>query len=504
MKLRQEVKTLIPLALILVISAFLRTYKLNSLMAFTNLQGSEFITAQSALNNQEIPVSGIESAVSGIQTGPIYIWLLSLMFKLFGARPEPVALLAAIIGIITTWLLYVLAEEYWGKSAAIVSSLLFATSPLAIVYTRIPSHTFLVPLISLLYFASLIKLVNSNKKQLKLTLIIASILFVLLLQIKLTSAFLFLLIPLAFTVAAKRISQENQASKALTKIYKQIKSPQAILIILAILILPFTPRFLSELSGKSQELETLSTIFSQKINVFVSQFPLGVTLTTSLIYENLIKAISWGSQPMAITILVISVLLSYQRIKEHKSRLKPQIVILFSYLAVLALSFYFFGSISEIQFLLALPIVLLWIGWAFASNVYSAKALRFAIVSILFISLFNSVFMVSESFLLKVPKTPSRHPFQTYSIPIIEQQRIIDKIVSDSHGQPFTIESGDDDANQLMNLRFLIRRDQANLTDDSKLIYTVFNKTSAYRQPKIRIFLFNGAAVIRDEPKPQT
>src|SRR3990170_7610467 len=89
------------LAGVLILAAVLRTYRLNDLMMFDGVTGREFLTALTSFRLRSIPLTGSETGFPGIHEGPLWTLILVVSFFLFGTRPEPLALLTAILGTIS-------------------------------------------------------------------------------------------------------------------------------------------------------------------------------------------------------------------------------------------------------------------------------------------------------------------------------------------------------------------------------------------------------------------
>ncbi|OGK46331.1 hypothetical protein A3B46_00135 [Candidatus Roizmanbacteria bacterium RIFCSPLOWO2_01_FULL_39_19] len=89
---------------------------------------------------------GIKTSIAPFFQGPIYLYMLYPFFVLFNLQPIAGAVAAVVISTITLVLLYVTVNKYFSQKAALLSSLLFATSPGFIMYGRTPLYQHILPL----------------------------------------------------------------------------------------------------------------------------------------------------------------------------------------------------------------------------------------------------------------------------------------------------------------------------------------------------------------------
>lgn len=493
-------KSLILLAVILIIAAFLRAYRLNELMVFTSLQGREFLVARDALLSNKLPLVGVESAASGVFQGPIYTWLLMLSFSIFGLRPEPVAMIAALVGILVVWIIYILTEKYWGTSAAVVASLIFATSPLAVVYSRTPSHSSLVPLLSLLFFYCLFKLARSKRDKIVTWSATSAAIWAIATQVKISFIPLILLLPVAILLNIQRLTKSRFLLPTKYQLKKLISS-KVILISIIAAIIPFIPRIKFFLSQSPTAAFNIVPLFLR----YFQALPKNIG-SLALIAQYTRKFFSWGSETIYVSLILLLLLLTAKNLKDIFANVQKASSIFLTLLGVILMliSLVIYGNPSQQQFLIITPLLAIWFGWVMARKQLPKKAQKIALSIAVFVALFNLIFLFNESFLVATSKAPKRHPFKTFGIPLLEQQRIVTKIIQDSYGQPFSIKSPLEAKNDgsLTNFKFLFLRENSPLKADAQLTYTIFSGQKAYQEPKIRFFLFNAATVIRDEPKP--
>src|SRR5579884_792368 len=132
---RNRWETLIILAII-VVALFLRFYKISGYMTFLGDEGRDALVIQGILVNHHIPLLGPPSSVGNIYLGPLYYYMMAIPMAIFWLNPVAAAGMDAIIGVATICLIYFLSRQWFGKEAAVTSALLYAISPVTIIYSR--------------------------------------------------------------------------------------------------------------------------------------------------------------------------------------------------------------------------------------------------------------------------------------------------------------------------------------------------------------------------------
>jgi len=94
---------------------------------------------------------------------PLYITLLHFWVKLFGISEFSGRMLSLLFGVTAVLVCYLLAKELFNRNVALVSSLLFAISPIMIYYSQETRLYSLFVLLSLTSFLFYIKFIQSNR-----------------------------------------------------------------------------------------------------------------------------------------------------------------------------------------------------------------------------------------------------------------------------------------------------------------------------------------------------
>lgn len=170
-------KIFILLSLVTIVAVFLRIYNIEDLMPFIGDQGWFYLSARDTIIKGNIPLVGIPSSHPWLHQGPLWTYMLAGVFWLFGFNPLNGAYLTIAIGIFTVLAMFAVGSEMFSKRIGLVSGMLYATSPLAIIHSRTPYHTSPIPLFTLLYIFSLYKFIKGNSNFFPLSILFLSILY---------------------------------------------------------------------------------------------------------------------------------------------------------------------------------------------------------------------------------------------------------------------------------------------------------------------------------------
>lgn len=176
----------IPVILILLLAAFMRFYRISEYLTFLGDEGRDVLVVLHILHGN-FTLLGPTASVGGFFLGPIYYYFMAPFLWLFNYNPVGPAVMVALVGVATVWLVYKATQDFFGYYPALIASLLYAISPLVITYSRSSWNPNVVPFFSLLMFYVLYGSIL-NKSLLKTA--IAGIFFGILLQLHYLSTFL--------------------------------------------------------------------------------------------------------------------------------------------------------------------------------------------------------------------------------------------------------------------------------------------------------------------------
>lgn len=121
---------------LLLVALFLRIYRIPEYMTFLGDEGRDALMIKRILVDGDIPLLGPPTSVGNIYLGPLYYYMMAIPMAVLWLNPVAAAAQVAIIGVLTIGLIYYLSREWFGKLAAFISALLYAISPVNIIYSR--------------------------------------------------------------------------------------------------------------------------------------------------------------------------------------------------------------------------------------------------------------------------------------------------------------------------------------------------------------------------------
>ncbi|HEU5349331.1 MAG TPA: glycosyltransferase family 39 protein, partial [Ktedonobacterales bacterium] len=129
------------------LAAFLRLWRIDLTQVLDD-QGQLLTLARDAWLHHALPVTGIPSSI-GTLNPPLSIYLL-MPFTLFGKDPLPAAIAIALWNVLGVAFCYIFAQRYFGRIIAASGALLFATSGMAVSFSRfIWQQNWLPPVVAL-------------------------------------------------------------------------------------------------------------------------------------------------------------------------------------------------------------------------------------------------------------------------------------------------------------------------------------------------------------------
>ncbi|HEX7041615.1 MAG TPA: glycosyltransferase family 39 protein [Patescibacteria group bacterium] len=185
-------KTNILLFLILCVAAFMRLYRIADYLTFLGDEGRDVLVVWNILHGHPT-LLGPTASVGGFFLGPIYYYFMTPFLWLFNYNPVGPAVMVALFGIATVWLIYFVTSKFFNKKAGLVAAFLFSVSPLVIAYSRSSWNPNPLPFFSLLCLYFLYIALNRNSKK---YLIFSGILLGIAMQLHYLATFLAVIIAL--------------------------------------------------------------------------------------------------------------------------------------------------------------------------------------------------------------------------------------------------------------------------------------------------------------------
>lgn len=195
-------KTLMTLLLILSLAFFLRFINIANNMPFIGDQGWFYLSARDMLINGQIPLVGIASSHPWLHQGPLWTYMLAGVFLLLGFNPLNGAYLTIVLGVFAVLMVYIVGSEMFSKRIGLISTFLYATSPLVVIHSRTPYHTSPIPLFTLLFIYALYKWIKGNNIYFPLAILFLAVLYNL--ELATSTLWAVLLVVLAYGIWKKK------------------------------------------------------------------------------------------------------------------------------------------------------------------------------------------------------------------------------------------------------------------------------------------------------------
>ncbi len=149
------------LALILSLAAFFRLYRIEDYLTFLGDEGRDMLAALHILQG-DLTFIGPRASAGDFFLGPIYYYMITPFLFLANYNPVGPAIMVALIGIATVFLVYFVSSRFFGKWSGLGAAALYAVSPLVIQYSRSSWNPNPMPFFALLSLYLLYLGINEN------------------------------------------------------------------------------------------------------------------------------------------------------------------------------------------------------------------------------------------------------------------------------------------------------------------------------------------------------
>lgn len=205
---------------ILIIAAFLRFYRISDYMTFLGDEGRDVLTVYNILHGH-LTLLGPTASVGGFFLGPIYYYFMAPFLFLFNYNPVGPAMMIALLGVATVYLVFYLGSTCFNKITGLIASFIYSISPLAIIYSRSswnpnPMPFFTIICLLFLYYSFSNFFLDNNKSGLKF-IFLSGFIYGILLQLHYIETFLGVSIFLYIILAEFLINLKNNYKETLNK-----------------------------------------------------------------------------------------------------------------------------------------------------------------------------------------------------------------------------------------------------------------------------------------------
>ena len=190
---------------ILLFASFMRLYRISDYMTFLGDEGRDAIVAKDILHGN-FTLLGPRASAGDFFLGPIYYYMMAPFLLLSNYDPVGPAVMVALFGIATVFLVYYVGRQFFDAKAALIAAGLYSISPLVVAYSRSSWNPNPMPFFSLLMLYVLYGAVKKNQKKLFL---VVGLLLGIAMQLHYLSTFLAVII--FFFVLIGNIMQEKKS-----------------------------------------------------------------------------------------------------------------------------------------------------------------------------------------------------------------------------------------------------------------------------------------------------
>lgn len=159
----KKIKKRLPLILlicILILAAFLRLFRISDYMTFLGDEGRDVLVAKGILEG-DFTLLGPRSSAGDFFMGPAYYYMITPFLGLFKLDPVGPAIMVALIGVATVYLIYVVGKKFFDERAGLFAAALYAVSPLVLNYSRSSWNPNVLPFFALLMMYMVYKAITA-------------------------------------------------------------------------------------------------------------------------------------------------------------------------------------------------------------------------------------------------------------------------------------------------------------------------------------------------------
>lgn len=145
--------------IILMLAAILRLYRISDYMGFLGDEGRDALIVKRMIVDHKFTLLGPITSVGLMHLGPMYYYFMAPFLLLTNLDPVGPAVMVALFSVATVLLIWKIGKEFFNIHVAAIAALLYATSPLVLVYSHSSWNPNILPFWSLLLIYSLIRVI---------------------------------------------------------------------------------------------------------------------------------------------------------------------------------------------------------------------------------------------------------------------------------------------------------------------------------------------------------
>lgn len=397
------------LIFILILALALRLYRISEFMTFLGDEGRDVRIVRDLITKGNLVFIGPQTSIGNMYLGPLYYYMMAPALLLSGLNPVGPAIMIAILGVFTIWFTWIVTREWYGPIAAIITSFLFAISPVAIIYSRSSWNPNPMPFFALFSIYGIYQVWQKHKLN---WLPWVGVAFAGALQMHYLGLLLGPVLFIFWLLTLLNIKDSKETKKIFT---------QKTILMVVIFLLMMSPLALFDLKHQGQNFNAFKAFFSDRqttVNLNPTRSDRFLPVINQTISDLLLGRTTGYELYVSISIIVLTLLTFI------KSKAKNNLIILFSWLLIglLGLGVYkqhvyihYMGFIYPAVFMLAG----ISLGYLFKQPKLFKILGSLIFIWLVYLNIANSPTLLE----------PNRQLQRT--------EAVVDKIMAESKGQPF-------------------------------------------------------------------
>jgi GT2 family glycosyltransferase len=446
---------------ILLVSAFLNLYRLDTYMMLYGDFGRDLLVAREMLLTGVIPLLGIPSSVVWLHQGPLSIYIMSVALFFGKFSPVAPAVLYGVMGVGSTVMVYLLGKRFFNQKVGLLASALYATSPIIVMNAREPYHTAPIPFFALLFFLSFWQVVTRDVRY-----VFISFFFLgLLLQLELSNVVIVILLAVVWWY------------------YRLHLSRQIVIRAFFGLLLGIAPFILYDLTHRFIQIGGLILWTINRVRLFLGLTTAGNATTQeagnaiATIWAEVVRVIYPLSPTIVMFIIVSASIIILLHSKSILDRKRPSGLFITSlWLGIAIIGYAVHAKPGSAYFPVLYPAIMLLSAFTLYEIYKRVKIILFLIVVMI---TFNAYYLLINNYFLAGPNAtsiPNLYGYH-YGLSLEVQEHAVNSILKDAKDQPFSIIGGGflkDFATSVDNYKYLALWKGGNLQDDAKIRYIIY------------------------------
>lgn len=140
----------IAILLIILLAGFARLYKIDQYMTFLGDEGRDVVVVRDMLLGRKLTLIGPGTSIGNMYLGPLYYYLLLVPLSLSQFSPVGPAVMVALFGVATVFLIWWIGRQWFDRISALAISILYSLSPVVITFSRSSWNPNIMPFFALL------------------------------------------------------------------------------------------------------------------------------------------------------------------------------------------------------------------------------------------------------------------------------------------------------------------------------------------------------------------